>query len=192
MLLAEDSHVARQSITSFLGTLEGIELSGACQDGRAAVEAALADPPDIALLDLQMPVMSGLEAAEVFRSCLPETAVIMMTVHDHPEVRMACLGGGADAFVPKSSLVRQFDAALEQALAAAAARVRGMARDRAVSGFQERLPFSPSPVTRGPGENDPAGAVDSKDEDRGLALPLDKSAPSLRRVSSPAEPVAER
>jgi DNA-binding NarL/FixJ family response regulator len=191
MVFAEDSQVARQSITGFLGTLENIDLCGVCDNGRTAVETALISQPDVVLLDLQMPVMSGLEAAQVFRSCLPETAVIMMTVHDHPEVRAACLAGGADAFVSKSSLVRQFDVALDQALAAAATRARGLTRSRVVSGFEELLPFSPAPVTRAAGRKTPAGAVDSKDEDRGLALPLDKSAPSLRRVSCPMESIPE-
>lgn len=127
MLVADDSPVARHSISGFLRGLDHVELCAICENGRTAVETALVDPPAVVLLDLQMPVMSGLEAAGILRSCLPETGVILMTIHDHPGVRAACLAGGADAFVPKARLARQFEAALDQALSAARARSRAVA-----------------------------------------------------------------
>ena len=91
MLIAEDSEVARDTLAEFIQTLPDIEICGAVEDGAAAVELALKVQPDVVLLDMQMPVMGGIEAAGIFRTCLPHTAIIVMTVRDHPDLRAACL-----------------------------------------------------------------------------------------------------
>jgi DNA-binding NarL/FixJ family response regulator len=182
ILFADDSLVARDSISEFLRSRDDVELCGACMNGRDAIEKALRDQPDVVLLDLQMPELSGLEAAQIFRSCMPETAVIMMSVHDHTEMRAACLSGGADAFVSKAMLVRQFDAAIEQALGAAGARLNQQARARAAASAEHVTTTFQIPDFRGSIRNRPAGAMETKGEDPGLALPLDKPDPSPRRV----------
>ena len=182
VVVADDSAVARQSISGFLHWREDIHLCAVCENGRTAIEQALRDQPDIVLLDLQMPVLSGLEAAQILRSCMPETGVIMMSVHDHPEVRAACLAGGADAFVPKSFLVRQFDAAMKVALHAVKKRAPVLTRERAAAGAEVGHDDFPTPVPRESFRNRPAGPMDSKGKDSGYALPLDKPAPSPRRV----------
>lgn len=180
VLFADDSSVARQSIAAFLRSLDHVELHAACENGRAAVEQALRDQPDAVLLDLQMPVMSGLEAAQILRSCLPETAVIIMTVHDHPEVRAASLAGGADAFVAKARLAREFEGALERALAAARAPTRHLTPQPGVhicgcemlsSGAKSASVF---PFT-------PDGAAGAKGSIHGSALPRGEPAPPFHR-----------
>ena len=133
ILVADDTLVARESITSFLQSLEQMEVIAVCADGREAVERALQDPPDVVLLDFQMPAMDGLEAAQVLRASLPDTGVILTTVNDHPQIRQACLASGADAFVAKTHLGRDLVAAIHQALHAARSPVRHLeSRNREV------------------------------------------------------------
>ncbi|HEX9784804.1 MAG TPA: response regulator transcription factor [Opitutaceae bacterium] len=119
VLLADDSPVTRQSISDYLKGLEDVELCGVCENGRTAVETALREQPDLMLLDMQMPVMGGLEAARIFRSCLPAMAIILMTIHDHPEIRAACMSSGADALISKAGLARDFRNLVATALQAA-------------------------------------------------------------------------
>lgn len=180
IIVADDSAVARHSISEYLRTLDPIEVVAVCANGRAALEIALRESPRAVLLDLQMPEMSGLEAAAVFRSCLPETAVIIMTVHDHPEVQAACLAGGADAFVPKARLVRQFEGALAAALAAAGRRSTPFSVNPPDT---TSAPFPSSSAARSCTWKSPAEAAGAKDANPGSALPRNASAPSPRRAT---------
>lgn len=113
VLVADDSQLARQAIVAHLRALEDVDVYAVCENGRLAVETALRQEPDVVLLDLQMPVMSGLEAAEIFRSSMPQVGVILTSVHDHLEVRETCLAGGADAFIGKGSIPTYFASVLE-------------------------------------------------------------------------------
>jgi two-component system, NarL family, nitrate/nitrite response regulator NarL len=70
------------------------------------------------LIDLQMPGMNGLEATSVLRRRYPDTHVILVTMHDTPELRQASLEGGACGFVAKSRLGQDLPAVLEQVVAA--------------------------------------------------------------------------
>lgn len=108
LLVADDSRAARQSVVAYLRTLGSLDVFAECQNGLEAVETALRREPDLVLLNLQMPVMSGLEAAEIFRNSMPHVGVILTSTHDRLEVREACLAGGADAFVGKDAIATQF------------------------------------------------------------------------------------
>lgn len=156
LLVADDSLIARQSVVAFLRTLEHLDIYAVCENGRLAVEAALRSEPDVVLLDLQMPVMSGLEAGEIFRNSMPQVGVILTSVHDHAEVRETCLAGGADAFIGKGSIPTHFPSVL----AAVLDRVRSPERHRRAPSFVTRplvdLFAPPLPHTR-VGAHTPAG-----------------------------------
>ena len=100
-LVVDDSPVALHSICSVLRDLPGIKVVGTAGDGREAVALALALKPDLVLLDVQMPLVSGLEAVPQLRHDLPQARIVMVTVHDTPEVRQACNERGAHGFVAK-------------------------------------------------------------------------------------------
>lgn len=134
LLVADDSLIARQAVVAYLHALPGIEIRAVCENGRSAVEAALRDEPDVVLLDLQMPGMSGLEAAEIFRNSMPHVGVILTSTHDHAEVRATCLAAGADAFVGKAALPAEFPATLAAVLEAR----RSPVRHRRAPGFPSR------------------------------------------------------
>lgn len=116
LLVADDSPPARQAVVAHLRTLEHVDVRAVCENGHLAVEAALREEPDVVLLDLQMPVMSGLEAAGIFRNSMPHVGVILTSLHDHAEVREACLAGGADAFIGKTTIPTHFATVLDSVL----------------------------------------------------------------------------
>lgn len=113
-LVVDDSTAALQSICVFLRLQMNVDVVGTAMDGCQALASAQALHPDLVLLDVQMPIMNGIEAALRLRRDLPATRLIMMTVHDTPEVREACRESGADGFVAKEHLDKELPELLEQ------------------------------------------------------------------------------
>lgn len=78
------------------------EVSGEAENGQEAIEKAANLKPDLIILDLAMPVMTGLDAAPVLRKMLPATLLILFTVHEGREVAKLALAAGIHAVVPKT------------------------------------------------------------------------------------------
>ena len=133
MLVADDSAPIRRSTLALLKSLAHVEVLATCENGRHAVETALRREPDVVLLDLQMPVMSGLEAAAIFRDSMPHVGVIMMSMQNRVEVREACLCGGADAFIAKDELSEHFSSVLDSVMEATRAPERHLRAARFVT-----------------------------------------------------------
>ncbi|MBI4454999.1 MAG: response regulator transcription factor [Acidobacteria bacterium] len=106
-LVVDDSPRARYAVSLFLQTLEDIEVVGVAEDGRQALEQVDALRPDVVLMDIQMPEMNGLEAMEYLRKRGSTARVIVITLHDSPEMQVTCRERGADGFVPKSRLIEE-------------------------------------------------------------------------------------
>ncbi len=123
ILVVDDSAAALHSICGFLKLQPNINIVGTASDGREGVVSAHALHPDLALIDVQMPVMNGIEAAAQLRHDLPSTRIIMVTVHDSPEVRQACRESGADGFIAKEHLDKELPILLEQFFACDESRV---------------------------------------------------------------------
>lgn len=116
-LVVDDSTAALHSICGFLKLQPDIVVVGMASDGREGLESARVLHPDLVLVDVQMPVMNGIEAAVRLRQDLPATRIIMVTVHDSPEVRQACRESGADGFIAKEHLDEELPALLEHIFA---------------------------------------------------------------------------
>lgn len=113
VLVVDDSPAALHSICGFLKLHPNIEIAGTATDGCQGLASAHALHPDMVLLDVQMPVMNGIDAAARLRQDLPAARIIMVTVHDSPEVRQACREAGADGFIAKEHLDEELPALLE-------------------------------------------------------------------------------
>ena len=112
-LVVDDSAAALRSICRFLKLQPNIDIVGTARDGRQGLASAHGLHPDLVLVDVQMPVMNGIEAATRLRQELPDTHIIMVTVHDSPEVKQACLDAGADGFIAKEHLDEELPALIE-------------------------------------------------------------------------------
>jgi DNA-binding NarL/FixJ family response regulator len=102
VLLADDEAMMRAGVRAILGAAADIEVVAEAGDGREAVEAARLHRPDVALLDIRMPVLDGLSAAAEVRSVVPQTAVIMLTTFGEDEYIAGALDSGVSGFLLKS------------------------------------------------------------------------------------------
>ncbi|MGH9885280.1 MAG: LytR/AlgR family response regulator transcription factor [bacterium] len=80
--IAEDEPLAREALVDLVGGLPGWVVVGDAADGRAALEACLARPPDVLFTDIRMPILSGLELAAAMRADGLPTQLVFITAHD--------------------------------------------------------------------------------------------------------------
>ena len=104
VLIADDSPTALRSVCEYLEFAGGFEIVGTASDGQNAVQLASLRKPDLVLLDLSMPRVNGLEAAEQIRLSSPDLRVIIFSELQGLSLADECRRRGADSFVPKSLL----------------------------------------------------------------------------------------
>jgi DNA-binding NarL/FixJ family response regulator len=104
VLIADDSPTALRSICDYLEFAGTFEIVGTASDGQNAVQLADLYKPDLVLLDLSMPRVNGLEAAEQIRLTSPELRVIIFSELNGLSLAEECMRHGAHSFVPKSLL----------------------------------------------------------------------------------------
>lgn len=116
ILVVEDFGTLRSSIMHWLRVrFPGIHINGV-GTGEEALEHARAARPDVVLMDIDLPGISGLEAANLFRVRSPGTALVMLTMHDTPGHRHAAATAGAAAYVTKADLEDKLGPTLEYLL----------------------------------------------------------------------------
>lgn len=103
VLLADDEELIRVAVAALLGLEPDLEVVAQAADGRAAVSAALAHRPDVAVVDLQMPALDGLQVAAELTRALPSCAVVILTGRGRPAHVQRALAAGAKGFLPKGS-----------------------------------------------------------------------------------------
>ncbi|MFE3177595.1 response regulator [Amycolatopsis sp. NPDC059090] len=107
VLLADDEAMIRAGVAAILASDKEIEVVAEAADGREAIELARANRPDVALLDIRMPGLDGLAAAEEIRKLLPDTGVLMLTTFGEDEYIERALGLGASGFLLKAGDPRE-------------------------------------------------------------------------------------
>jgi CheY-like chemotaxis protein len=113
-LAVDDSPFILKTLSAFLERLAHIQLVGTAVDGYQAVRRVVELEPDLVLMDLQLPGISGLEATRRIKARSPATAVIMLTAEDTPECRAAASAAGTDGFVGKHHMFTQLPAAIRK------------------------------------------------------------------------------
>jgi DNA-binding NarL/FixJ family response regulator len=101
LLLADDHVFVRNGVRAFLEEQPGWEVVAEASDGREAVEKAKLAKPDVTILDLSMPELSGLEAAREILNCV-STKVLILTMYDSDHLIRESLEAGARGYVLKS------------------------------------------------------------------------------------------
>lgn len=113
ILVADDHELARNGIRTVLESHPGWEVCGEAKDGRESVELAAVTKPDVVLLDIGMPNLNGLEAARQILAVAPDTAILILTMHDSDSVIREVLRAGARGFLLKTDAGRDLVAAVE-------------------------------------------------------------------------------
>ena len=117
ILIADDHDVVRRYIREILEDESGWEVCAEAGTGGEAIVMATAERPDIAILDLSMPDQNGLEAAKEIHRRFPDTALLILTVHDIPELAEEAAAMGVRACLLKSDpyrLIAEIQAVLAQ------------------------------------------------------------------------------
>jgi DNA-binding NarL/FixJ family response regulator len=101
ILVADDHGIVRSGIKLLLERQPGLEVVAEAADGVEAVAAALSARPDLCILDVGMPRMTGLQAAREIRSHVPDARVLMLSMHDDEHYLFEALKVGASGYVLK-------------------------------------------------------------------------------------------
>ena len=117
VLMAEDQGMVRGALATLLSLEPDIEVVAQVARGDEVLEAALAARPDIALLDIEMPGATGLDAAEQLAQRLPECRVLILTTFGRPGYLRRAMESGAAGFVLKDQPAGELAAAIRRALA---------------------------------------------------------------------------
>ena len=110
IVVADDNVQVREKVVQLL--LPDCDVVGTLANGQAALEAVLVLNPDIALLDISMPLMSGIEVANELRTRESSTKVVFLTVHEDIDFVNAAFDAGASAYVVKSQMASDLPAAI--------------------------------------------------------------------------------
>src|SRR5687767_2613666 len=102
VLIADDEAMIRAGVRAVLSTDPAIEIVAEAADGHDAVEQVRRHRPRVAVLDIRMPKVSGIEAAAEIHRTMPDTGVIMLTTFGEDDYILQALGGGAAGFLIKS------------------------------------------------------------------------------------------
>ena len=117
VLLAEDQTMVREAIASLLALESDVEVVGQVGRGDEVLGAARAARPDVALLDIEMPGVSGLDAAAALHAELPETRVLILTTFGRPGYLRRAMESGASGFLLKDAPGAELAQAIRRAMA---------------------------------------------------------------------------
>jgi DNA-binding NarL/FixJ family response regulator len=103
LLLADDHALVRAGVRRILDDDPGLHVVAEAADGKEALRAALAEPIDLAVLDVSMPLLTGLHVTRHLAQQRPATRVLILSVHDNEEFLFEALRAGASGYVLKSA-----------------------------------------------------------------------------------------
>jgi DNA-binding NarL/FixJ family response regulator len=116
VLLVDDHALVRAGIRSLLEQEEALEVVGETGDGREALELIEKLRPDIVLLDLTMPGLSGFEVLTMSKERFPAVQVIIITIHDEEEYAFHAFRSGAAGYLPKTAALAELRLAIDHVM----------------------------------------------------------------------------
>lgn len=128
LLLVDDHPLVREGIRSCLASHSQLEIVGEAADGREALSRARSLKPDIVLMDINLPALGGLEATQLLRAEVPQTKVLVLTVHNNKEYVLRIVRAGALGYVLKDTSPEELVRAIERVSAGEAFFSRDVAQ----------------------------------------------------------------
>jgi DNA-binding NarL/FixJ family response regulator len=115
ILLADDHPHVLEKVSQLLEP--AYEIVGTVTDGQSLVDAAARLRPDVLVIDITMPIMNGIEAANMLKEDGCESKIVFLTVHADPDYIRACLATGAFGYVVKARTTTDLPRAIKEVLA---------------------------------------------------------------------------
>lgn len=116
IVIAEDQKIVREGLRALLTSDEDLEVVGEAEDGLDAIRSAEIYNPDLILLDLSMPKMTGLSAIKEIKRQSPDTKILLLTVHDSEEYVLKAFESGADGYCLKEAAYSELVMAIRSVL----------------------------------------------------------------------------
>jgi two-component system NarL family response regulator len=117
ILIVDDHPMVAEGIQSILESYEDIVVVGTCTTAREAIDGVAAAAPDVILMDLNMPDMSGLTATEIILEKHPQTRILVLSMHDSPEYISTALSHGALGYILKDVPTDEIKKAIDAVMA---------------------------------------------------------------------------
>lgn len=105
IMVVEDNPRARSALSAYISLQTGIRITAEASNGLEAINKIKSCPPDVVLMDVQMPIMDGIEATKIIKKRWPGVKVIALTMYQN--YKFQALSAGADAFLVKGCSVKE-------------------------------------------------------------------------------------
>jgi DNA-binding NarL/FixJ family response regulator len=102
VVVVEDEPDVRLLLEVALGASESVDVVGSFPDARSALAELRALDPNVIVLDLSMPGLSGIDALPLLRDATPKARIVVYSASDHPDIARAAAGAGADTYIVKA------------------------------------------------------------------------------------------
>lgn len=112
ILIADDHEIVRRGVRDIVESHPGWEVCGEAADGQAALDLATSQQPDVAVLDVSLPILNGIVVTRRLRQESPQTNVLLFTMHDDDETVSGGLAAGARDYLLKSDSEQNLEAAI--------------------------------------------------------------------------------
>jgi NarL family two-component system response regulator LiaR len=116
VLLVDDHLVVRSGLAAVLMSYDGLSLVGEANNGQEAISLCEKDPPDVVLMDIQMPVMDGVEATKVIHAKWPDIRVIVLTSYKEKDMVEGALKAGAMSYLIKNVSAQELVESIQGAM----------------------------------------------------------------------------
>jgi DNA-binding NarL/FixJ family response regulator len=147
ILIADDQPVVRDGLAMLLGLIDDVEIVATAADGVEALERASAERPDIVLMDLRMPRLTGAEATRQILAAIPDTRVLVLTTYAEDEFLFPALQAGARGYLTKDATAEEIEHAV-RAVAAGKTHLDPAIQQRLVTAVLHQTPAVPTSEAR--------------------------------------------